>query len=83
MDDRLLGAQSTLQVIDETDPIPANRMEVVGRRGDDDRAWHSRDEALQTGEGGLGTPWQSERLHAMKRRCVLSAANADGEVRTR
>ena len=83
MDDPLLGAQSTLQVIDETDPVPANRMEVVVRRGDDDRAWRSRDEALQTGEGGLGTPCGSDRLDAMKRRCVLSAANAGREVRTR
>ena len=81
VDDPLLGAKSTLQVIDETDPVPASRMKVVARRGDDDGAWHCLDDALHSGEGRFGIADDGDRLDAMKRQCIPPAARTGREKR--
>ena len=61
MDYATREAETALEVIDEPDPAPAGRVEVVIRRADDDGPRCAGQQALQSGEGGGGIPRYGER----------------------
>ncbi len=82
MDHAARKAEAALEVIDEPDPGPAGRVEIVIRRVDDDGPRRAGQQALQSGEGSGGIPRYGERLDAIESQCVVATADADGEIRT-
>ena len=75
------GTEKALQVIDEPEPGPAGRVEVVVRRGEDDGARRSGHETLEPAEGPGGVSRHGEGLDAMPGRRIVPAANAVGTFR--
>ena len=81
MDHAARGAETKLDVIDEPEPGPADRMEIVVRCREDNRARQSGEESLQPAEDDGGVLRHDERLDAMTSRCVVPAADAGGKKR--
>lgn len=70
------GTETAFQIIDETEPGPAFRMEVGIRRGEDDGAGRPANKVFQSGESQDGITRHGERLDSMKAHRVVPAAHA-------
>lgn len=75
------AAVTKLDVIGKPERGPADRMEIVVRGREDNRARQAREESLQPAEGDRGIPGHDERLDAVTRRSVVPTADAGGKKR--
>ena len=80
VDHAALGAETAFELIDETDPGPAGRVEVILRGRDDDGAGRRSHEVFQSGESQDGITRQAERLDSMKTHRVVPTADAIEQI---